>query len=168
MVLAIQDWLKDIIRGSSILSDGYFAVGDIVNYNGQEGEVLVIGLKTTKIKLLKNQSIVSIANRRIEEIEKVSKEMYINVPFSYEIKVSEAEKIIQVIVDAVKENENVIDCKYVSVNELAASAINYYINVTCEPKYKLQVRRDTLRTILEQYEKYNIKVPFTQIDVHQK
>ena len=28
--LALQDWLKDIIRGSSILSDGYFAVGDVV------------------------------------------------------------------------------------------------------------------------------------------
>ena len=31
--LAIQDWLKDIIRGSSILSDSYFSVGDIVKYN---------------------------------------------------------------------------------------------------------------------------------------
>ena len=30
--LAIQDWLKDIIRGSSILSDNYFSVGDIVKY----------------------------------------------------------------------------------------------------------------------------------------
>jgi small conductance mechanosensitive channel len=166
--LAIQDWLKDIIRGSSILSDGYFAVGDVVNYNGQEGEVIVIGLKTTKIKLLKNQNIVSIANRKIEEIEKVSKEMYINVPFSYDVKVNEAEKVIQVIVDAVKENENVINCRYVSVNEITTSLANYYINVTCEPKYKLQVRRDTLRTILEQFERYNIKVPFTQLDIHQK
>jgi len=166
--LAIQDWLKDIIRGSSILSDGYFAVGDVVNYNGQEGEVIVIGLKTTKIKLLKNQNIVSIANRKIEEIEKVSKELYINVPFSYEINISEAEKIIQVIVDAVKENENVINCRYVAVNELTTSLANYYINVTCEPKDKFQVRRDALRTILEQFEKYDIQVPYTQIDVHQK
>ena len=166
--LALQDWLKDIIRGSSILSDGYFAVGDVVNYNGQEGEVLVIGLKTTKIKLLKNQNIVSIANRKIEEIEKVSKEIYINVPFSYTVSLEEAEKVIQVIVDAVKENENVINCRYVAVNEITTSLANYYINVTCEPKYKLQVRRDAQRTILEQFEKYNIKVPFTQLDIHQK
>ena len=100
--------------------------------------------------------------------EKVSKEMYINVPFSYDVKVNEAEKVIQVIVDAVKENENVINCRYVSVNEITTSLANYYINVTCEPKYKLQVRRDTLRTILEQFERYNIKVPFTQLDIHQK
>ena len=48
--LAIQDWLKDIIRGSSILSDDYFEVGNIVKYKNIEGKVLVIGLKTTKIK----------------------------------------------------------------------------------------------------------------------
>ena len=166
--LAIQDWLKDIIRGSSILSDGYFAVGDIVNYNGQEGEVLVIGLKTTKIKLLKNQNIVSIANRKIEEIEKVSKEMYINIPVSYTVSVNEAEKVIQTIVDEVKLNENVIDCEYVAVNEITTSLANYFIHVTCEPKNKLQVRRDVLRTVLVQFEKYDIPVPFTQIDVHQK
>jgi small-conductance mechanosensitive channel len=167
--LALQDWLKDIIRGSSILSDGYFAVGDVVNYNGQEGEVLVIGLKTTKIKLLKNQNIVSIANRKIEEIEKVSKEIYINVPISYTVSVREAEEVIRSIVEAVKENDNVINCRYVAVNEITTSLANYYINVTCEePKYKLQVRRDAQRTILEQFEEHNIKVPFTQIDVHQK
>ena len=166
--LAIQDWLKDIIRGSSILSDGYFAVGDVVNYNGQEGEVLVIGLKTTKIKLLKNQNIVSIANRKIEEIEKVSKEIYINVPISYTVSVSQAEKVIQAIVDEVKTNKDVINCRYLAVNEITTSLANYFINVTCEPQNKLQVRRDAQRTILAQFEKYNIKVPFTQIDVHQK
>jgi small-conductance mechanosensitive channel len=166
--LAIQDWLKDIIRGSSILSDGYFAVGDVVNYNGQEGEVIVIGLKTTKIKLLKNQNIVSIANRKIEEIEKVSKEIYINVPISYTVGVEKAEKIIQTIVDEVKNNQDVINCRYIAVNELTASMANYFINVTCEPKNKLQVRRDALRTILTQFEKYDISVPYTQIDVHQK
>ena len=163
--LAIQDWLKDIIRGSSILSDGYFAVGDVVNYNGQEGEVIVIGLKTTKIKLLKNQNIVSIANRKIEEIEKVSKEIYINVPISYTVSVEKAEKVIQTIVDEVKTNDDVINCKYLAVNEITTSMANYFINVTCEPKNKLQVRRDALRTILTQFEKYDIPVPFTQIEL---
>ena len=63
--LAIQDWLKDIIRGTSILSDNYFSVGDIIRYNGIEGKVVVIGLKTTKIQELKTGYIKSIANRKI-------------------------------------------------------------------------------------------------------
>ena len=37
--LAIQDFLKDVIRGSTILSDEYFQVGDIVKYKEIEGKV---------------------------------------------------------------------------------------------------------------------------------
>ena len=71
--LAIQDWLKDIIRGTSILSDNYFSVGDIIRYNGVEGKVVVIGLKTTKMQELKTGYIKSIANRKIEEVDRSKK-----------------------------------------------------------------------------------------------
>ena len=63
--LAIQDWLKDIIRGSSILSDNYFHVGDVVKYKDIEAKVIVLGLKTTKIQDLKTNNILAIANINI-------------------------------------------------------------------------------------------------------
>ena len=166
--LAIQDWLKDIIRGSSILSDSYFAVGDIVKYKEIEGKVLVIGLKTTKIQDLKTSNIISIANRNIEEIEVVSKYIYINIPMPYEVPVQIAEETIKQICDSIKENENVENCIYKSVNELAESSIKYLIEITANPLYKLQVRRDAHRSILVCMAKNNISVPYNQIDVHQK
>lgn len=166
--LAIQDWLKDIIRGSSILSDNYFSVGDIVKYKDIEGKVLVIGLKTTKIQDLKTSNILSIANRNIEEIEVVSNLIYINIPMPYEVSLERAEKAINDINEAIKKNNNVDDCKYRGVNELADSSINYLIEVWCNPLYKLQVRRDSLRSILDEMAKNNIEVPFTQIDIHEK
>ena len=61
--LAIQDALKDIIRGTSILSDNYFNVGDVVKYGEIEGKVVALGLKTTKIESLVDNNIISIANR---------------------------------------------------------------------------------------------------------
>ena len=91
--LAIQDWLKDVIRGSSILTDNYFSVGDIVKYKEIEGKVLVIGLKTTKIQDLKTNNILSIANRNIEEVELVSNVIYVNIPMPYELSVEKAEKV---------------------------------------------------------------------------
>ena len=166
--LAIQDWLKDVIRGSSILSDNYFSVGDVVKYKDIEGKVLVIGLKTTKIQDLRTSNIISIANRNIEQIEIVSNLVYINIPMPYELPVEKAEKAIDDIVLAIKQNNNVNDCKYISVNELANSSIMYYIVVECNPIYKLQVRRDALRSILVEMEKNNIDVPYTQIDIHNK
>lgn len=166
--LAVQDWLKDIIRGSSILSDDYFSVGDIVKYKEIEGKVLIIGLKTTKIQDLKTNNIISIANRNIEQVEVVSDVIYVRIPMPYEVKVEKAEKTISDIIEKVKENNNVKDCKYKGVTELQESSIEYLLEVKCNPVYKLQVRRDTLRSILIGLEANKIQVPYNQIDVHTK
>ena len=166
--LAIQDWLKDIIRGSSILSDNYFAVGDVVRYKNIEGKVLILGLKTTKMQDLKTSNIISIANRNIDEIEVVSNFIYVRVPIGYDVKLKTAEKAIKEIVSLVKTNQTVIDCKYIGVTELADSSIQYLLKVTCDPSSKLQANRDTLRSIIVGLERNNLEVPFNQIDVHQK
>ena len=166
--IAIQDWIKDVIRGSSIISDNYFSVGDIVKYKDMEGKVLVIGLKTTKIQDLATSNIVSIANRNIEEIEVVSNLIYVKIPMPYEVTLERAEKAVNEIIEMVKQNDNVNDCTYKGVTELADSSIQYLLEVNCNQQYKLQVRRDTLRSILLGLADNNIEVPYTQIDIHNK
>lgn len=166
--LAVQDALKDIIRGFSILSDDYFTVGDIIKYGEVEGRVLSLGFKTTKIQDIKTGYIISIANRNIEQVEVVSNLIYINIPMPYEVTVENAESAIKDIVEDVKCNNNVDGCRYIGVNELADSSIKYLIEVTCKADYKLQVRRDALRSILQGLAKNNISVPYNQIDVHNK
>ena len=166
--LAIQDWLKDIIRGSSILSDDYFSVGDIVKYKEIEGKVLIIGLKTTKIQDIRTSNIISIANRNIEQIEIVSNLIYVNIPMPYELPIQNAEKVIEKIVSKIKTNNNVNDSRYIGVNEFADSSIKYLIEINCNQLYKLQVRRDALRTIFLEMNKNGINVPYTQMDIHEK
>ncbi len=166
--LAIQDWLKDIIRGSSILSDNYFSVGDIVKYREYEGKVLEIGLKTTKIQDLKTFNIISIANRNIEEVELVSNNIYINIPMPYELSVENAENVIAKQIKLIEKLDDVNACSYLGVNDFADSSVKYQIKVECNPVHKLQVRRDTLRCILVELEKNKINIPYTQIDIHQK
>lgn len=166
--LAIQDWLKDIIRGSSILTDNYFAVGDVVKYNEMEGKVLAIGLKTTKIQDLKTGNILSMANRNIEAIEVVSNLVYVNVPMPYEVPVERAEEVIDGIVAAIMDNNHVTGCRYISVNELEDSYIAYGIEIQCNQVYKRQVKRDALRSILVEMAKHEIEVPYTQVDIHEK
>ena len=165
---AIQDWLKDIIRGSSIVSDEYFQIGDIVKYEDIEGKVITIGLKTTKIQELKTKNIISIANRNIEEIEVVSKFVLVNVPIPYELNVKESSKVIDDIVKLIKKCDNIHECKNLGVTELSPSYIEYLLEIECNQNFKLQVRRDALKSILLGLEKHNIKVPYTQIDIHNK
>ena len=166
--LAIQDWLKDIIRGSSIISDKYFSVGDVVKYKDMEGKVLTIGLKTTKIQDLKTSNIVSIANRNIEEIEVVSKFIYVRIPMPYEASIEKAENAINEIVEMIKHNNNVNNCRYIGVTELSDSSIQYLIEVDCNQQFKLQVKRDALRSVLLGLANNKIDVPYTQIDIHNK
>ena len=166
--LAVQDALKDIIRGFNILSDNYFAVGDVITYEGFTGKVLVIGLRTTKIQDIATDNVISIANRNIEQIQVVSNSLYINFPMPYELPVDTAEEVIKEIMQDVKKVNDVQEVTYKGVKELADSSIKYLLKVVCIPERRLQVGRDTLGCILRVLEKNNIQVPYNQIDVHQK
>lgn len=166
--LAIQDYLKDIIRGTSILSDDYFSVGDVVKYKDIEGKVLVVGLKTTKIQELATSNIYSIANRNIEEVAVLSKLIYVRIPLPYELKLKEQHKVIDDIVKIIKSDELIEDCVNVGLTELGDSRMEYLLKVTHNPVNKLQVRRNTLEHVIEGLEMHNIDVPYTQIDIHQK
>ena len=65
--LALQDTLKDIINGISIIMENYFIVGDIVRYNNFTGEVIEFSLKSTKVKNIAGETLM-ISNRNIYEI----------------------------------------------------------------------------------------------------
>ena len=166
--LAIQDWLKDIIRGSSILSDNYFSVGDIVKYKDIEGKVLELGLKTTKIQALRTNNVISIANRNIDQIEIVSNVIFVRVPMSYDVPVKKGEKVVSEIIEKIKESDKVKDCIYKGIAELGASSVQYLIQITCDTASKLQVERDALKIVLLTLEENKLEVPYNQIDVHQK
>ena len=165
---AVQDALKDIIKGIDIIADNYYQVGDVIKYEDITGKVISIGLKTTKLEDVNTFNIVSISNRNIEKVEVVSNLINIDVPISYEVSLDKAEKVINDIVESIKKHEGVNKCEYRGVNDLADSSIKYQIKVYCNPVNKVQIRRDSLRYILVGLDKHHLSVPYNQIDVHQK
>lgn len=166
--LIVQDAFKDIIRGMDILSDSYFSVGDIVKYGEIEGKVKMVGLKTTKIEDIRTLNIVSIANRNIEQIEVVSGLLCITIPMPYEVTVEKAENVINQIGEEIEKDKRAKSYTYKGVNNLSDSSIDYMIGVECDPKEKLQLRRDILRTVLITLNKNKINIPYKQIDIHTK
>ena len=163
---AIQDALKDIIKGIDILSDNYYQVGDIIKFQDITGRVLAIGLKTTKLEDIYSLNKVSLANRNIEKVEVVSNLINIDIPLPYEMKVVDAEKVIEEIVNDIKKQDNISKVEYRGINLLDSSSINYQIKVYCDPINKVQVRRDCLRYIMVCLNKHDISVPYQQIDIH--
>ena len=165
---AIQDALKDIIKGFDIISDSYYKVGDVIKFKDITGKVISIGIKTTKVEDINTFNIVSISNRNIEQVEIVSNLINIDIPLPYELKVKDAEKVLKEIVERIKKLNNIDNCEYRGVNHLADSSIKYQIKVYTDPTKKVQVRRDSLREILLTLEDNNISVPYNQLDIHTK
>lgn len=166
--LSIQDALKDIIRGFTIVSDDYFKVGDIIKYKEITGKVSMIGIRSTKMYDIKTGNEITIANRNIEQVEKISKELYVRINFPYEIKMKKADKVANLIADLLNKEELIYTAKNVGLVELAGSSKDYCIAITCHPEDKLKANRIALRTIADVMEENNIDIPYQQIDIHNK
>ena len=167
--VAVQDALKDIIRGFDIVSDDYFKVGDLVEINGIEGIITEIGIKTTKMKAIKTDNIVSVPNREIADAALVSKFVYIDIPLPYEISVQKAKSAVSEICKKVEATAEVKSCDYLGVNKLDDSSVNHLIKIECKNNAKrLQIRRDALACALSVLETLKIAVPYKQIDIYTK
>lgn len=168
--LALQDTLKDIISGTSIIMDNYYVVGDYVKYKNFTGTVIQLGLKSTKIMDFDGQ-VYTIANRNIDEIINLSQKTassLIVIPTAYEEKLEKVEKILNEVVEEIKTWETIDSDKtaYIGITELADSSVNYGIRYYCSPGKVWQYKRDALRLIKSKYDKNNIKIPYNQIEVH--
>lgn len=157
--LAVQDALKDIIRGITIMSDGFFKVGDNIRYQELEGKVIFVGLRTSKIQDVSNGSIVSISNRNIEEIEVIGGEDYPSLPLPYELPLAQAEKIAEQIVDKLKDSKIIHSCSYLGVGDFGDCAINYRFGINYHPNQRFAAKREFQRTCLETLNQHKINLP---------
>lgn len=167
--LALQDTLKDVISGISLILENYLAVGDIVTFNDFTGEVLELNLRTTKIKKASGEVMI-IANRNIDTIINSSQKksnIFIEIDTAYEEKNNKIEKVLRSVVEeAIKEELVLEDSAYLGINELGASSVKYMLNIHCDQNKKHVIRREMLKRIKEAYEKNKIKIPYNQIEVH--
>lgn len=164
--LAIQDPLKDIISGINIITDDYYALGDVVNIDGIEGKVIQLGIRTTKILDTKRGDIYVFANRNISKVTKVSEELYIDIPLSYEDQIIKQEKILNEACKQIQKLDNVTEAKYIGLNEFASSALVYKIKIMCKPEFKYQVKRQSNRIIKLELDKNKLSIPYNQITLH--
>ncbi len=163
---ALQDILKDFIMGTNILWDSFYSVGDVVKYHEIEGKVISFNLKVTKICDIKTGNIISICNRNISEIEKISDNLAITIATDYNEEKEKVEKVLEQVCEKVGASSDVTLCEYKGLNEFAESSINYLLTLKCNPEIRYAVKRFALSVIYDEFKKNNIKIPFNQLDVH--
>lgn len=65
--LAMQDTIKDLISGTTILTESQFKVGDNIQIGSFRGTVTALGMRTTSIRAASGE-IKMISNRNITEV----------------------------------------------------------------------------------------------------
>ena len=166
--LAIQDTLKDIIRGVSLVSEDYFKMGDYVTIGEYSGTVIYSGIRSTKLRNGLTGDIISISNRNIEKAKVSASSISMDVPLPYELKLEKAEAIMNEIAKDCADLELITECDYRGISELGESAIKYRIFAKSQQGKRIQAKRDINHKILEILEKHKIAIPYQQIDIHKK
>ena len=166
--LAIQDTLKDIIHGISIISDDYYQVGETAKIGDTTGKIISVGIRSTKLQDMGTGNIITIANRNIERAEVNGTKFGMEIPLPYELKLAKAEEIMTEIAETATAHEDIQELKYVGVSELADSCIKYKLFGSSIPKRRIQAKRAVLHITLETLEKHHVSIPYPQLDVHRK
>ncbi|MBW2963392.1 mechanosensitive ion channel family protein, partial [Candidatus Woesearchaeota archaeon] len=114
--LALQDSLKNIFGGVSLILDQSFAVGDKIQIeSGEVGEIVDVGLRSTKIKNYDNQIITipngQMANAKIINYVQPNDRIRVVVKFGVEYG-TKVEKVKKVVDGVLKKMKDISDDPY--------------------------------------------------------
>lgn len=165
---ALQNFLNDIVMGINILWDDYFVIGDVVKFENVVGEIVGFSLKVTKIRNVDDNSIFAVSNRNISKIEKLSDKFIYDVPAPYTVKYDEMEKISLKLCEEISKLDYVNNCEYKGVRNFGESSIEHRFAVYTPPLKQTEVQYSVRKKTLEIFSKYDIEIPFNQLDVNIK
>lgn len=167
--LALQDLLKDIIAGTAILTEDQFKVGDNIKIGDFRGDVIYLGLKTTKIKAYSGE-IKTIANRNITEVINYSiksAKSIVDLPTSHEDDIDKIKQALEKVCNKIKQDkENIEEIQILGIENISDNSINYRIVATTNSEYVITFKRKFLEEVVREFKKQNLKIPYPQMEVH--
>lgn len=168
--LAFQDLIKDFIAGISIVIEGQYRVGDTVQINGFKGEVINVGLKSTKLKaytgevmILANHLITDVINYNLSDSLAL-----IDIDVAYESNIEKVEKVLTKLCERLSNELPYLKGKVelLGINSLEASSVRFRITAQTESMKQAIVQRQILREIKIELDKNNIEIPYNQMVIH--
>lgn len=163
---ALQDILKDFIMGANLVWNDFFRAGDVIKCGELEGTVVSFNIRVTKLRDIYTDSIHTVSNRNLSEIEVVSRRLDMDVPAPYDVSAVRMRQICDVLCERVRGLENVNDCTFLGTQSFGSSQIDYRVRILCPPEQKPAVRRAVNGLIQDVFAEEGIGIPFNQLDVH--
>lgn len=178
VALAAQDFVKNLISGFSIMADKPFLVGDWISVGTNEGEVIEISFRCTKIKTSDNtivtmQNSIFATNNIVNWSRMKQRRYLLNIKLPLETNSDKIEKIIGKIKFILNNNEDVdketIQVHFDAIGLDSINIIIYmYTDIVAYADYlafREKVNEDILR-ILES-ENTKLAYPGQNVYVHQ-
>lgn len=170
VALAFQDTLKDLFAGIFIVVENQYNIGDTVKINDFKGEVMSVGLRTTKLKAYTGEYCF-ISNRNINNVinYSMSKALAIvNVDVAYEENLDKVNKVLEKLF--IRLEKNIPDIKgsitIDGVDNLGDSGVTIRISVLTKPLKNFEVERKLRKEIKDEFDKQGITIPYNQVVVH--
>lgn len=168
--LALQDFAKDIIAGIGIVLENQYAIGDIITVGEFTGEVIFLGLKTTrirswdgKVKIIANHNITEVINYSMADSVAI-----VDVGISYDENPEKVEKLLSKLSGTLTSKLPDLkgDVQVLGIEKLDDSAVVYRVMAQTKPMAHYNVQRMMRKEIKSFLDKENIKIPYPQIEVH--
>ena len=166
--LGMQSLIADIVAGLFIVFENSFNVGDIITVDDYRGEVVEIGIRTTKlkalgnIKIINNSDIRAVLNQSVEP--SVAKTL---IDIEYGAQIPEIEKIIKENVGKLQIPGAIDNISYDGVASLGASGVTLQFTCHCNEADIYAVGRAMNGAIKNMFDENGIGIPFPQVVVHQ-
>lgn len=173
--LAAQDTISNMISGFVIMIDRPFRVGDRVKIpSGEAGDILEIGLRSTKILDFDNNVIIVPNNELVKtrivnySYPKAAMRVVVEVSVAYG---SDIDMVKKIMLDAAKKHQHVLPdpAPEVFLTKLADSSLDF--SLFCRVgdfKLHYKTAEDLRIAIYNGLNKANIEIPFPQQVVHHK
>jgi len=164
---AFQDLLSDVVAGVAVVAQDIYDVGDYVEINGNQGNVISLGLKTTTIRSYTGETC-TINNRNVGNVRNYTKAenalavTLFRVAASTDIKVFY--ELFESHIDEIAAKYPMIieKPKIVGTNLISDWAIEFQINTRVKPETQWQFRRSMGDELIKLCQENNIQLPGTK------
>lgn len=159
--LALQDLIKDFIAGIFIIFDNQYNIGEIITINGFKGEVVSLGLKSTKIKstngeilIISNGKIIQVINHSIENSLAV-----VDIEVPYQVDVDKVLLTLNKLSTKISKNNDVLlkEIKVLGIIDLTSSGIKIRLTAETLPNKHYEIERQIRKEIKTSFDEENIE-----------
>ncbi len=165
--LGMQSLISDVVAGLFIVFENEFNIGDIITVDGFRGEVISMGIRTTKlkaagnVKIFNNSEIRGVLNQTVEP--STAKTL---IDIEYGESLARIDGIIAEKLKDLKIEGIIGEIVYEGVNELGASGVTLLFTAKCYEGDIFAVQRAMNKQLKTMFDENGINIPFNQIVVH--